>query len=212
MLEVLTVALAYLLFFAIVEIVCKNRHIPKELSRKFTHIVAGTFAAFLPLFMTFHQIALLSFLFIPSMLFSKRKNIFSSIHEVDRQTYGEVYFAISIFLTALFFPHRELYMYGVLVMALSDACANIVGQKYGHKKYEFWGAKKSYAGSLAFFVMTFIIGSVILITLTSLSLSETLAISFWVGLVLTFIEGSLSKGLDNLILPVAAALLLNSFM
>jgi dolichol kinase len=160
MLEVLTVALAYLLFFAIVEIVCKNRHIPKELSRKFTHIVAGTFAAFLPLFMTFHQIALLSFLFIPSMLFSKRKNIFSSIHEVDRQTYGEVYFAISIFLTALFFPHRELYMYGVLVMALSDACANIV----------------------------------------------------WVGLVLTFIEGSLSKGLDNLILPVAAALLLNSFM
>lgn len=182
----------------LIELITRKSKLNKELSRKIAHILAGTSAAFLPLFMSFQQIMILSLLFLPVMIISKRKNLFSSIHEVSRKTHGEVYFPIAIFLTALLFPNRHLFVYGVLVMSLSDGFASVFGQKYGKKRYKLLRGEKSYVGSSVFFTMTLIIGLAVLVQ-----------IPVWViigsALVLTFAEACLSGGTDNLVLPPLAS-------
>lgn len=196
--KVIVAALCYTTLFILVELVTRRANLNKELSRKIAHILSGTSVTFLPLFMSFQQIMILSLLFLPVMVISKRKNLFSSIHGVSRKTYGEVYFPTAIFLTALLFHDKRLFMYGVLVMSLSDGFASILGQKYGKKKYKLWQSEKSYVGSSAFFITTLIIGLVVMVQ-----------IPVWVivgsALVLTFAEACLSGGTDNLVLPPLAS-------
>jgi len=203
--KVLIAAFVYCVLFVVVELVTKKAKIDKEVSRKFVHVVAGATVAFLPLFMTFHEIAMLSLLFIVVMLLSKKVSLFSSIHEVKRSTYGEVYFPFAILITALAFPHKELFMYGLLVMAISDGFAGIAGQKYGNKKYRLLGSQKSYVGSCTFFVTALLIGFLVLGTLTNLALIEVVTISALAGGILTIVEAGLSYGFDNLVLPPMAA-------
>ena len=140
---------------------------------------------------------------MPVMYISKNKNIFGSIHSVNRNTLGEVYFPLGILITALFFPINNVFVYGILVMSLSDGFASIFGQKFGKRKYSFLRAHKSYVGSLAFFVTTLIIT---LAMFRNVSLLGAVMVS----IVLTALEGCLSDGLDNLFLPpVAGALIFN---
>jgi len=207
MIKVLIAATLYLLLFVAVEVVTKRQKLSKEMSRKFIHVVAGVTVAFLPYVMSFHEIAWLSLLFIAVMLISKKANVFSAIHEVKRSTYGEVYFPFAILLTALLFPRKELYVYGLLVMAISDGFASIIGQKYGKHKYSIFGTSKSYVGSGVFFVTALAIGSVVLASLTSISILAAVMMSLISGALLTVVEAGLSRGLDNLAIPLLAACL-----
>lgn len=212
MTKIIIAALFYMALFIGVEILTKKLKINKELSRKFIHIFSGVTIAFLPLLMSFHQIAILGGLFIPVMVLSKKRNIFSSIHHVKRQTYGEVYFPVAIVLTAILFPQKYLFMYGILIMAISDGFASVIGQKYGKKTYSILGSKKSYIGSSVFLVSSFLIGIVLTITLTSTSVLFSIIISLVCASILTILEGSLSLGLDNLFLPIIGAFFLEIFV
>src|SRR5687768_7390996 len=71
-----------------------------EFGRKFVHIVVGTFVAFWPLFLTWEQIIFLSLAFITVVLVSKKLRLFRAIHSVQRPTYGEAFFAITVGLLA----------------------------------------------------------------------------------------------------------------
>lgn len=199
--KVVIAATFYTILFIFIEFITRKSKISNELSRKLAHILAGTSAALLPLVMGFREIMVVSLLFLPVMLISKRNNLFSSIHEVSRKTHGELYFPVAIFITALLFPNRQIFMYGVMVMALSDGLASLFGQKYGQKKYKLWQGQKSYLGSFVFFATTCIIGLVI-----------ASQVPIWLilgsALILTVVEASLSGGLDNLVLPPLAGTLL----
>lgn len=207
MLKVFIAALLYGLLFGSVELVTKHFKINKENSRKVVHIAAGVSAACLPLFMTFDEVIWLSLLFVPIMLVSKRRNIFSSIHQVKRLTYGEVYFPLAIFLTALLFPHKAIYVYGLLVMALSDGFASVVGQRYGKQKYIIGRSQKSYIGSATFFLISVLVGLCVLAALGANHWQAGL-IGTGCALVLTLVEGVLPFGTDNLVLPPLASFLI----
>jgi phytol kinase len=206
-LKVIGVALLYSVFFGSVEIITKKFKLNKESSRKIVHVLAGIAAACLPFFMSFHEIMWLSLLFIPVMLLSKRINFFSSIHDVKRTTYGEVYFPLAILLTALLFPHRVVYIYGLLVMALSDGFASILGQKYGRHTFSLLGSHKSYFGSLVFLIITLVLGIFALHAIGANSV-QVIELSVLLAGLLTISEAGLSYGLDNLIIPVLASFLL----
>jgi phytol kinase len=195
-------AVAYLVLFVLIELATRKVKLHQELSRKLAHVLAGTSAAFLPVFMSFREIMILSLVFLPVMVISKRRNLFTSIHAVDRETYGEIFFPISIFLVAWWFPGTQIFTYGVLIMSISDGFASIIGQKYGKKQYRLWQSKKSYVGSIVFFGTALLIGLVVAPSVSVLNVCSLAAI-------LTFTEAILSGGLDNLILPpLASALLL----
>lgn len=207
MIKVIVAACLYGLFFGTVELLSRRTRLSKETSRKFIHILAGATAAFLPFALTFRQIVYLSLLFIPVMLLSKHRNFLLSIHAVRRHTYGEVYFPLAILVTAFLFPHKSLYIYGLLVMAISDGLASVIGQKFGRRRYRFWASTKSYVGSLTFFLSATIIGFLITATLgTAPGLS--LLIGLVLAVLLAVCEATLAHGLDNLVLPPLASLLL----
>lgn len=206
--KVLVAALLFGALFIAVEFISKWRATDAELSRKFIHVTAGVMAACLPLFLSFSEIQLLSLMFIPIMVVSRRRNIFKAIHNVRRSTLGEVYFPLSIFLVASFFPNTTIYLFGLLVMAIGDGFASIFGQRYGKRKYRLWYSSKSFLGSSVLFGCAFILGFICLQG-ESIAFLPSLLYGAAIALGLTLVEAGLSYGLDNLILPLCASLLLS---
>lgn len=205
--KVLTATIFFTLFFGLVEVIKNKFKIDAEISRKIVHILAGIVVAFLPFYMSFLEISFLSLIFIPVMLVSKRINFFSSIHSVKRKTLGEVYFPGAVFLVATAFPYTPLYIYGMLVMSISDGLANVFGQRFGKSKFQIGSVQKSYLGSSIFFVTALTIGLTILTFSYTLS-PLTLVMTGIIALILTLTESILTGGLDNLVLPTLGAALL----
>lgn len=201
----LLVTLAYGLIFVLVEVLAKKMRPPSEVTRKLSHILAGIGAALLPFVLTFNEIMVLGLLFVPAVYVSMRFNLFRSVHGVKRQTYGEIYFPLAIAACAFLFPDRLFFTYGVLVIGVSDALASLIGQRYGHKKRRSKIVKKSFAGSLAFFISTVCIGAVLILAFLQAPIINTVIWSIILAVALTFIEAYAKKGLDNLYVPVAAS-------
>ncbi len=211
MIAMLIAAAVYLALLGLMELIVKSSPLSKDVSRRIIHITAGVISALLPRYMSFDQIAFLSSCFVAIICLSIRYNVFSSMHGVRRHTYGEIYFPLGVLVTALFFPNVSQYVYGVLVLGISDALASIIGQRYGIRKFRrLLCADKSYAGSAAFFASAVLIGFVIL-ALAHASLIEAFLFSLLMAGVLTIVEGKLTDGEDNLWLcPVAAGLILTA--
>lgn len=92
---VFLVTAAYFLgLFTGIELIARKTSIPIELSRKLAHIIAGVSAAFLPFIMPFSSIVLLSGVFLVVMAASRHLRIFTSIHDVERLSYGELFFLL----------------------------------------------------------------------------------------------------------------------
>jgi phytol kinase len=179
-----------------------------EVSRKIVHMVVGSFVAFWPLFLSWRQIELLSLAFILVVLLSRQRNIFPAIHNVERQTWGELYFAAAVGLTALLTHHPAVYAVAILHMSLADGLAAIIGERHGHKlkAYKVLGARKSVYGTLAFFVVSDLL-------VTAFALHARIAWEWQLAAVVvgaTALENVAIRGLDNLLVPLFVALLLNS--
>src|SRR5436190_2605065 len=115
--------------------ILKRRFVgPHELLRKGVHIGDGLLAAALPLFVSFRAIAGIAFFFAGAMALSRRRRIFTAVHDVERSTYGEILYPLGIALLALSFPDWHRYLYGVLVIALADGLAAPVGLRFGRRK------------------------------------------------------------------------------
>ncbi len=203
------VAAAYGFIFVVVELIAARLRPPSEVSRKLSHVLAGIGAAALPFILSFPQIVLLGLLFVPAVFISMRSNMFRSIHGVSRLTYGELYFPLAIAVCAFLFPDTLFFMYGVLVLGVSDALASLIGTRYGSKKRRSKKGGKTIAGSMAFFVSAAIIGAGLLMTVGVTPVVPAIIWAIIVAIILTFIERHSHKGLDNLTIPIAAGALLS---
>lgn len=184
----------------------RHREIHDEFSRKFVHLTVGSFVAFWPFFLSWHQIEALSAAFLAVVILSKRLNVFRALHSVQRPTGGELFFALAVGLIALITHDKWIYAAALLQMGLADGLAAIIGVQYGKRfKYLIFKHPKSLIGTLTFFV----ISSAILLTFRSesgphLSVVFLLAVS---GLA-SIIENLAVYGLDNLLVPLFVALML----
>lgn len=172
-----------------------------ELSRKMVHVSSGVAAACLPLVMSFRTVVALSLAFVPFMVVARRIDLFPAVHRVERTTLGEVWFPLGVALAAALVPHRTAFVFGVLVMGLSDALASLAGRRWGRRGYRALGATKTWLGSAVFFGTTVVLG---LIATGGQAVGGVLA----AAAVLTVVEGLLGGGTDNVALPVTAAALL----
>lgn len=198
--KIIIASACYLAWFASVEAVARWQQLGREGTRKWVHLTAGISVAALPLVMSLHEIAYLGMVFVPTLLLSRHLRVLRSIHDVERQTWGEVYFPLSAVLTALFAPDGVVFAYGVLTMAISDVLACIIGQRWGSGRHWYAGTTKTVAGSAAFFVSTLIIG-VVLTLATTHQLFPSLALSLAVAVAGTVVEAGAKRGLDNLLVP-----------
>jgi dolichol kinase len=189
------------------EVLWRRRHAHGELSRKFVHVVVGCFVAFWPFFLTWHQIELLSLAFLIVVSLSKILRIFRAIHSVQRPTWGEVCFALSVGIVAIATHDKWIYMASLLQMGLADGLAAVIGVQFGRRNsYVFLGHSKSLAGTLTFFLT-----SVVILSAYSHYSGDHLSALVMTALALaaSILENASVQGIDNLAVPLMTALLLS---
>ncbi len=145
-----------------------------------------------------------------------RSQMGSVLGGVARKSLGEFYFAISV--AALFVlsrgqPYANI-LYGVplLVLALADAVAALIGVAYGRFQYTTVDGIKSAEGSTAFFLAAFFSVHVPLLLATDVGRAETLLIALIVGFLIMLFEAIAWRGLDNLFIPLVCFLILKIYL
>ena len=185
----------------------RKRNRSQEHSRKLIHIVVGSFIAFWPLFLSWNMIRLISLAFLIAVVISKALNLFASIHEVERFTLGEVGFAVSVGLVSFITTSKGIYAVSILQMALADGLAAVVGLRFGksNRYHVLSSHTKSVIGTTTFFVCSLMIVAVARVALFIHVPWGTLISA---SVAVTIIENLAVYGLDNLLVPVAFALIL----
>ena len=206
----MTLAVVIVLFTGmcvLVEVLARRVRLSPELVRKLAHMSSAILAAFLPLVVSFAEIALLGIVFAAVMAVSLRFHVFNAIHGVKRTTYGEVFFPLGIAALAIVCPSELPFAYGVLVLGLGDGLAALVGGRFGRRLVPLIQTRKTLWGSGAFLAASFALG-VLVLAPTGVSLSYALVAAAAMAVALTPVELFLTYGLDNLLLPTIAGLLL----
>jgi phytol kinase len=205
----MAIILSVLIVFMILclsELGWRRQWFDNELGRKFVHITVGSFVAFWPFFMTWNQIRLLSLAFLVVVVASNHFKVFRAINSVQRPTYGEVFFALTVGLLTFITHSKGVYAAALLQMSVADGLAAVVGTRYGREnKYHLLGHTKSVAGTAAFLVT-----SLAILVGFSLFSATGLPVSLIVfgAVAAAVLENLASFGLDNLLVPVFIGLLL----
>ena len=178
----------------------------RELSRKVIHIGTG---AVVPLAWLF---AIPSVIAIPCAAvitlitaINHQWRFIAAIEEIDRKSYGTIAYGFAItVLLVLFWPHRpDAVTAGVLVMALGDGLAGLVGRQLKTPKWIIFEQTKSIAGTLTMAVVSILV-LIILSTITNQIVFAPVAIAIALGA--TGLEQISMRGIDNLTVPLGVGL------
>jgi phytol kinase len=175
-----------------------------EISRKAVHIIVGCFVAFWPYYLSWTTIEILGLACFVVVYLSKQLKIFRAINSVQRPTWGELFFALSVTVIALITHDRLVYMTAILFMGLADGLAAIFGSYFGKStSYSIFGNTKSAVGSLTFYVVA-------LLLLANygahISHQDQGSVYLLIALSATALENLSVFGLDNLLVPLLIAL------
>jgi len=200
----------FLGLFVLCEWLYHRRGWQAEHTRKVAHAGAGLLSLVFPLLLQdFWVVALLCGVFLAILVITKYTGLMRSIHAIDRESYGSTMFPFVVCLCFWRFAqtHQLIQYYlPILIMALADPAACLVGKRFASKKLYL---NKTLAGSLAFF---FVAASLTLIMAFTTSLcaqvGNWLLLALYVGLGTTAAEAVSGRGLDNLTIPLTALLLL----
>lgn len=214
---------AILLLLAAVEFMRKRFSIPVEILRKSVHILTGVLIAFAPpLFPRAETVVLIAAIFVLFNALAYTFGWLTAVHHAQRRSYGTVYYPLSLLVLAFLFwnDYPDLVTASILVMAIGDAAAGIVGESIRRPHhYAVTSDKKSLEGSMAMLFGSFIALLLILSAYGDSGLdfsrqcdaSPVLVIStlFAISLFATALEAASSGGLDNLSVPFATAFALH---
>ncbi len=180
----------------------------EEASRKFVHIMLSNYAILAYLFfdsIVWASILPLAFVVINSL--SYKFKLVKSIEREENDGFGTIYYALSLFIIAIFtyLVHMPIIgILGVLIMGYGDGFAAIIGTKIKSKKYKIGNAIKSVAGSLTMFFISLIL-SIILFKI--LGVNYLILKALGIAIISTILEAISIKGLDNITVPLAVTVL-----
>ncbi len=203
-------------FIAIAEVARKVFKLSPELSRKFVHVMVGILVSLAPFFLQSKTpVILLGILFTVLNYIALRKDSFKGMHTTERVSFGTVYFPIAFSLLVLMFWDRNItiFVVAMLILAFADTAATVVGERINSKrKFILWYDKKSWPGSIAFFLTTIIVIFFAFPLYSNLaqgvniSSSHLIVMSIFTAFVATVGEAVSKRGSDNLTLTITAAL------
>lgn len=179
-----------------------------EITRKIVHIGAGQVILIAWWLAVPAWVGVSASVFFSAIaLASYRFPLLPGINGIGRQSLGTFFYAVSIGLLTLWFwplqqPHYAAI--GILIMTWGDGLAALIGQRYGEHPYQVWGEKKSWEGSLAMCLVSYIVCATILGLVQGPTLSTWL-ISSIVAVLATALEAVSKYGVDNLSVPIGAA-------
>ena len=203
------------LLVGIAEAIRRGLKWPAEFTRKLIHILVGLMTALATLLLsTSLPLALMGAFFSLANALALKKGLFKSMHGA-RESYGTALYPFSFLILVLFaWPdHKPILVASMLVLALGDAGAAIVGESLrSPRNYTLIADPKSIAGSLAMFLIT---GLVLFLTFhlypphpSPSSPATLLWIAILTALYATAAEALGHRGSDNLSIPLSTAVLL----
>lgn len=209
---VVAITILFAAVFAVAEGWWRWRKPPVEYTRKFLHLACGLIA--LPLAWLIQNpltMLVLGLGFMGILTLTKRFGLLPCMHAVERKSHGVALFPLAVFVTFLIAHttgHPEFYFVSLLVLAMSDSAASLVGGSYGRHQFLVEDDRKSIEGSIVFFLTTFTIVHVSLELLTDLESAACVLCAVYVAGLVTCVELLSLSGADNFFIPVGAIAIL----
>jgi len=207
-----TAILLYLFLIFLISIVFKKyNEDSKEIIRKIIHIGVGPLIP-IAQFLKITQNSALIFTGIISLivLINYLYKIFPTIEDVERKSYGTLFYCLSFFILISLFWENDQYalITGFFIMTFGDGLAGLIGKSFKSKSWNFFKQKKSLFGTLTMFLTSLIIVcSIGYAQQNSLNLNY-----FTIAVFATLLEQFSVLGLDNFIVPISSALFFNFFI
>ena len=190
-----------------------------ELVRKMFHVGGGIIGLTLPwLFDSIVPVIVLAAAIAGGFLAMRRNatlraGVGQVLHAVHRESVGEFCYVVSLVL--LFWLARGdklLFSIPLLILALADTFAALIGEQYGRLLLRQEGAGKSYEGVASFFLTAFFCVHVPVLLAERTGRLESLLIAAGVSVMVMMAEAAAWWGLDNLIIPLFSYMLLKSML
>lgn len=207
-------AAAIAAILALSELIRRLFHWSPEATRKIVHIFVGMLVAVTPFVLdSMWPMVILGILFTVLDFFAVRHGFFKGMHGTARHTYGTVFYPISfvILTLTLWRSHKLILVTSMMIMAISDAVAAIVGEHARRPRVlRFGPEQKTLQGSIAMFVVTLAIVMIALLTavhigVRQLPLERIVLIAAVVAAVAMASEVISAQGSDNLTVPLGSA-------
>jgi dolichol kinase len=201
-----------------------------EIGRKLVHISLGLYCLTFPyVFSEAWEVGATCALAVGVFLLARgtmKQSLGVSLHSVQRTSYGELLFAVSV---ALLFWLKEghfisvtqdraapagavLYILPILILTLCDAASAIVGSRYGRRVFQVEEGKKSIEGVVVFFMTAWLISLIAILLLTDIGRSEAILLAFITAAFGALLEAASWRGLDNLFIPLGLYFLLANLL
>lgn len=188
------------------EYVWRKKKYHNEFTRKFLHITAGTYVAFWPWFLSWHNIQLLALGALIALVVSRQLNVFKSMHTARRHGAGEFLSAASVGILPLITHDRWVFAASILNLSLADGFAAVVGTRFGKgNTHHVFGQRKSVVGTVTFWAFAVaILAGYFALTQAGWSWPTLL----WLPVIAAALEVVGVHGLDNLLVPLLVAIVL----
>jgi len=190
---------------------------PAERVRKLFHVCTGVLGLTLPwIFDRFAPVLTLAILALAGVAVIRlshrlREGVGQVLFAVRRDSFGELCYVLGILL--LFWLSKGdkiLYVVPLLMLAIADTAAALIGQQYGKLRFRPVDGGKSIEGAIAFFFTAFFCVHVPVLVWSGAGRMESLLISINLSVLTMLAEAAAWWGLDNLIIPLWGYLLLRS--
>ena len=201
--------LAIFVLLVLSEFLWRKAHIRGEFARKFVHIIAGSFIAFLPFWVSYGWLSLLAIGFILANVLNRYTQLFHAIHAITRKSWGDLLFGIGILICSLIRPNRWLFAGAILQVALADGMAAVVGSHYSKRRYRMFDHYKSPIGTLTFCLCSLLI-SILALMVGNLGGHNVIEVLIAVPLLMTLFENVSGYGTDNIFLPLGYLLVMQA--
>ncbi len=203
--------------------------IDPEIGRKLVHISLGLYCLTFPfVFEHAWEVGLTCALAVGVFLMARagmRESLGAGLHGVERVSYGELLFAVSV---ALLFWLKDghfialeqgrpsmgpaLYVVPILILTLCDAASAVVGSQYGKRVFRVEEGSKSVEGVVVFAVTAWLVAMIAFLLLTDLGRGEVILLAFITAAFGALLEAASWRGLDNLFIPLGLYFLLANLM
>ncbi|MCP5534996.1 MAG: hypothetical protein H7A51_02045 [Akkermansiaceae bacterium] len=196
----------------------KSGKLSGEMARKAVHVGMGLLCLCFPwLFDSILAVQVMAGIAILTLLVVRltklRRSLGPALFSVERLSIGELLFPLAVaWLFTIGWDKPILYAIALLLLTLADTAGALAGTRYGKKMYQTTAATKSLEGSLAFFVTAFLCIALPLYFFADLSIGLILFLSLTISLFTMAVEGASGHGLDNLLIPLGAYLLLDYYI
>jgi len=188
---------------ALLEWTGKKLQMQPETIRKWIHIAVGHWVFLALAWMEHWYVAITPLLFFTLINWITLKRGTGRMNQVERISYGTVYYPMALALLVLFFFEQEpmALVAGSMVLAWGDGLAALVGKRFGKTFYTRGKIRRSFEGSIAMFLASFLV-----LTVTFLFYEEPtwLAVSygFLLANIAALIEAVSYRDTDNLLIPL----------